>query len=108
MYARVVNVSMKPHKSDESLAIWQESVVPAVKRQAGFKGLLVLATPGRDKSMSVTLWETEADMKANESSGYFQEQVDKFADLIGGRPILEHYEVILEACVADERRQMTP
>jgi len=100
MYARVVNVPMKPEKSDESNAIWQDSVLPAVRGQVGFKGLLVLATPARDKSMSITLWESEADMKTNEASGYYQAQVDKFVDMIDGAPIREHYVVVLQASAA--------
>jgi heme-degrading monooxygenase HmoA len=67
--------------------------VPAAERQKGFKGVLLLTNPNTEKSIGITLWETEADMKAGEASGYYQEQVAKVASLLAGPPVLEHYEV---------------
>jgi hypothetical protein len=31
------------------------------------------------KAKSITLWETEADLKAGESGGYYQQQVGRLA-----------------------------
>ena len=45
-----------------------------------------LTDPGTGKGMSVTLWETEEDLKAGESSGYFKEQIAKFGPLLVGPP----------------------
>ena len=49
------------------------------------------------KGLSITLWETEADMNAGEASGYFQAQLAKFANFFSQQPVREHYEVGLQA-----------
>jgi len=48
--------------------------------------------------MTVSLWETEADMKATEASGFLREQLAKFTDFFVGPPSLqESYEVNVQA-----------
>jgi heme-degrading monooxygenase HmoA len=43
--------------------------------------------------MIVTLWESEADMKANEGTGWFREQLAKFNVVFASPPTRESYEV---------------
>jgi len=51
-----------------------------------------------DKALSITVWESEEDMLAGESSGgYYSEQIGKFASVFDGSPSLEHYELSVEA-----------
>jgi hypothetical protein len=45
---------------------------------------------------SITEWETEADMKAGETSGYYQEQIAKFGQILTSKPIREGFEVSLQ------------
>ncbi|MCI0693053.1 antibiotic biosynthesis monooxygenase [candidate division KSB1 bacterium] len=97
MYTRVVVVQVKPDKMDEVLSIWRDSVLPVVKQLQGFKNALLLTNRETGKGISLTLWETEADMKAVESSGVFQQMLAKFTPLFAGQPVLEHYEVNLQA-----------
>jgi hypothetical protein len=47
--------------------------------------------------MSITLWETEADLMAGETSGVYGEQVAKFAGIIAAPPVREAYEVSVQA-----------
>lgn len=96
MHARVVTVQIQPGKTDEAISIYRDSVVPVGKQQKGFKGALLLADSNTSKAISVTLWETEADMKAGETSGYYQEQIAKFAGVFAGPPVGEHYEVSVQ------------
>jgi heme-degrading monooxygenase HmoA len=86
MYARATVIQGRPDTMDEAAKIFSEAVIPAAKQQKGFKGALFLTDPASGKGMSVTLWETEEDLKAGESSGYFKEQVAKFAPLLAGPP----------------------
>ena len=96
MYARVVNVQIQPGKTDEAINMYRDSVVPATKQQKGSKGILLLTDP-TGKGISIGLWETEADMKAGEASGYYQEQIAKFASVFAAPPVMEHYEVSVQA-----------
>lgn len=96
MKARVVNVQVQPGKTAEAVNIYRDSMVPAGKKQKGFKGAFLLTDPNTGKGLSITLWETEADMKAGETSGYYQEQIAKFAAVFGAPPAREHYDVSVQ------------
>jgi heme-degrading monooxygenase HmoA len=93
MQARVVTVQAEAGKIDEMVKIYRDSVVPAGKKQKGFKGALLLTGPDGSKGMSVTFWESEADMVAGEKGPYYQEQIAKLAGLMTGTPVVEHYTV---------------
>ncbi len=77
MYARVVRFQIQPGKTNEAVSIYRDSVVPAVKKTKGFKSVLVLTDPNTGKGLSVTVWETEADMTAGETNGYYRESFAK-------------------------------
>ena len=96
MHARVVLTQLQPGKTDESIRIYRDSVVPAAKKQKGFKGGLLLTDRNTGKGISVSLWDTEADMKASETSGYYQQQIGKFAGILAGPPVRETYEVSVQ------------
>ena len=96
MYARVTITQLQPGKTEEAVSIFRDSIVPAAKQQQGFKGALLLTDPNTGKGVSITLWETEDNMRAGETSGYYQEQVAKFAQVFTGPPIREVYEVSVQ------------
>ena len=93
MYARVSITQGQPGQTDEVIRIYRDSVVPAAKQQKGFIGIYGLGDRSTGKSMTISLWETEADMKACEASGYYQQQVAKFKDIVSGPTVREAYEV---------------
>ena len=96
MHARIVTVQLQPGKIDEAIRIFRDSIVPAAKQQNGFKGALLLTDASADKVISVTQWETEADMLASETSGYYQEQVAKVGHIVRSQPTDEHYQVSVQ------------
>jgi quinol monooxygenase YgiN len=72
MHARVVTCQLQPGKKDEWIAISRDSIVPALRQQHGFKGFVILADSENDKGILYSMWETEADLKASETSGFYQ------------------------------------
>ncbi len=97
MFARHVTIQLQPGKADETTAIFSDSVVPALQQQEGFKGALLLIDPETPRGISIALWETEADMLASETSGFFQDQIVKFAAVFAGPPVKEYYQVSVQA-----------
>ena len=93
MHARVSIGPVLPGKSDEVIRIYRDSVVPACQGQKGFKGLYLLHDKNTGKGYTISLWDTEADMVAAEASGFYQQQVVKFKDVLSGPPVKENYEV---------------
>jgi len=97
MHARIVIIQTIPGKIDEAIGIYRDSVVPAAKKQKGWKGNYLLTDRKTGKGISIGLWETEADMTAGETSGYYQKQIAKFKDILGAPPVREAYEVSVQA-----------
>ena len=93
MYARTVTIQIQLDKHDEAVSIFQNSVIPAAKQQKGFISVMLLTDPTTGKGMSVSVWESEADLKATEASSYFQEQLAKFGGVFAGTPVRHAYEV---------------
>jgi heme-degrading monooxygenase HmoA len=95
MHARVVTVQFRPGTTDQAVRVYQESVVPAAQQEAGFKGALLLTDPETSQGISISLWESEADLLASEASGYYQAQIDRFAGVgfFAGPPDRTTYEV---------------
>ena len=93
MFARVITVHAQPGKIDEAATVYRDSIIPAAKEQKGFSSAMLLTDPVTGKGISVTLWETEADQKASEASGYVSQQVGKIAPLLAGPPVRESFVV---------------
>ena len=49
-----------------------------------------------DEGYTVTLWETEEDAEAYESSGAYREQVAKLGDTLAERPTRKIYKVSIQ------------
>ena len=88
MYAQVIFTQGRPEQTDEIIQRYRESIVPEQRKQHGFKGVTVLNDRATGKGISITFWETEADLKASdEASQYFQEQLAKFATYFTASPV---------------------
>ena len=96
MYARVTSGQLHPDKIDEATRIYRESITPALKQAKGFKTLLVLADRATGKGLVITLWETEAELQASQTSGLYQEQAAKLAQLLASMSSVETYEVTVQ------------
>ena len=96
MYARVTIVRVLPGKMDEAIGIFRDSVVPAAEKQKGHKGHYLLTERESGKGISISLWETEADMIAGESSDHYRQQLAKFKDIFASPPAREDYEVTVQ------------
>jgi len=93
MYAIAVTSQVKIDKIDEAASIFRDSVVPAYSKLNGFKSAMLLIDPATGKSLGISLWETETDRAAVQSSGALQEQLAKFAADLAAPPVPSTYEV---------------
>ncbi len=97
MFARLTIVQVKLDKMDETIKIFEDSVVPAAKSQKGSRGAYLLTDRKTGKGISISLWDSEEDAVANEQSGYYKEQVGRFQDFFTAPPTQEGYEVSIQA-----------
>ncbi len=97
MHVRAATFQIQSGKTQEAIDIYNNSVVPAQKAQKGYQGSYLMTDAGSGKGLSISVWETEADMLAGESSGgYYEQQIENLASLLAGAPALEHYELSSE------------
>lgn len=68
MFARVNTFEGPPEQMDESLRQVREQVLPQLKQQDGFKGLIALGDRQSGKVLGVTLWESEEAMRTSEEA----------------------------------------
>lgn len=68
MFARVSTFHGSPQLLDESTRQAIEHIVPAVRRLAGFQGVLSLIDRATGKSITITLWQDEETMRASEEA----------------------------------------
>lgn len=96
MHARLNIRQLLPGKIDEFLKTFEETVAPDVRRRQGYKGGLLLTDRSTGKAISLTLWETEAAMKAVEAKGLLPVDYAKTAHLVAGPVVVERYEVCMK------------
>jgi hypothetical protein len=99
MVARVTQVRVNPEDVAESVRLFDESVLPAAEQEEGFMGALLLV---RDdgQALAIDLCDTLEHMQANEHSGFYQQQIAKFAGKIVDHPTRHFYDVAVAKGVA--------
>ena len=95
MHVRAATIQIQSGKMQEGIDIFKNCVVPA---QKGYQGSYLMTDASSGKVLAISVWESEADMMAGESSsGYYQEQIAKFGSIFAGSSNLEHYELSVES-----------
>ena len=97
MFARFTIVQVNVDTVDEVITLYEDSVVPAAKSQKGYRGAYLFTDRKTGKGYSISLWDSEEDAIENDKSGYYQEQVGKFAKYMIAPPVQEGYEVSVQA-----------
>jgi heme-degrading monooxygenase HmoA len=97
MYAKVTIAQSHPDavKSGEAGKIYRDSILPETQQLRGYKGTLLLTDQVTGKGLTITLFETEADLKASDESDHYERQIAKLAHLLITPHLYEAYEVVI-------------
>ena len=95
MFARVTTFQIDTKDIEQCAKIYAESVVPAAKKQKGFRAIELMVNPETGDGLSISYWETQEDAVATEKNLYYQEQVAKFIPFYTKQPIRDGYEVLI-------------
>jgi heme-degrading monooxygenase HmoA len=81
---------------EESIELFRESVVTALREQEGYEGCFVLVSP-QGQALSVTFWRDEEAADAGIAGGrsFYAEQVEKFVTIYRSPPGRETYDVVV-------------
>jgi len=93
--ARVTTGQAQPGQLEEIGRIFREDVAPVVQGQKGFVDTLLLGDAQHNRSLSVSPWQSDADLHASEHSAHYHEQVAKLAHLYVGPATREHFVVLV-------------
>ncbi len=93
MFARMTIMMVQKDRIDDAIKVYNQSVVPAAKKQKGYCGACLLTNLEEGRGISVTFWSSRQDAEANEDNLYYQEQLAKFLEMFSGPPIKEGYDV---------------
>ena len=61
MYSQVLRVNIQPGKLDEAIAIFKDSVAPAIKGSKGLQSGRLLVDREGNSIMAVSFWDSESD-----------------------------------------------
>ncbi len=96
MFARVTTVYIRPELIDKTIKIFEDSIVPAAKKQEGFHSIQWLIDRESGKAIAISIWKNEQDAKANEENKYYQDQLLKLMVTFKTDPIREGFEVAVK------------
>ena len=90
MVVRLTHFNVSADQSEEVKKIYNQEVVPELKKQQGHVNVMLLEPMESTEYISMTVWQNKADADAYESSGKYKELVGKIKGLIG-KPVLKSY-----------------
>jgi heme-degrading monooxygenase HmoA len=96
VYAQVSRVQLQQGKAEEWIALTRDSILPAAREEKGFVTAYLLVDREANTGIGISLWETEDDVVAVATSGFYQQQAAKAAPLLAGSPERQVYEVALQ------------
>lgn len=102
MVARVTMAEIDTLRMDVPTAtqLFETTLAPALREQAGYEGLYVLAT-GEGKAVVLTFWTDEAAAEAAVASGFYAGQLEHYVTAFRSPPGREHYDVMLAEAPAN-------
>lgn len=93
MHARVVSIQVRADDLPEVSRIYTDGVLPVCKGQQGYRGALLLTDGDTGRAVSITLWESEPDMRAGENSPLLQAQSERVQQLMTAPSERTYYRV---------------
>jgi quinol monooxygenase YgiN len=92
MIVRLTFCKFQPDRIAEAKKIYNELVIPTVKKQKGNVGVQLLEPADKaDDYISITEWKTQADADAYHTSGVYKNLVEKLKDFFVKQPELKVY-----------------
>lgn len=94
MYVRMTFIKIKSGRMEALKSLYNEQVIPTMQKQKGVRFVHLLeCLENREEGISVTAWDTKADLDAYEKSGVYEGLIERFKDFYGAPPVLKSYEV---------------
>ena len=95
MHARVTQLEIDTTRidMDDAVQMFRAEVLPELRAQEAYEGAYVLANPD-GKALLVTFWKTEEAAEAQAATGFYSEQLTRFAAIFRSPPGRDRYAVV--------------
>jgi hypothetical protein len=93
MFARKVAARLKPNSLPEFTNLMEHEILPWLRKQEGFLGLITLAVPDGREVATISFWNHKGDAQAYNSGGY-PEVLKILEELLDGTPYVKTFEVV--------------
>jgi hypothetical protein len=96
MHSRVTQLEIDTTRIeiDDAVRMFREEVLPELRAQEAYQGTYVLANPD-GKALLLTFWETEEAAEAQATTGFYAEQLARFAVIFRSAPGRDRYAVVV-------------
>jgi len=96
MYARVTQLEIDTMRidTDTAVGVYESEVVPDLRRQPAYAGVLFLANPEGTGAV-ITFWDTLEAADASATTGFYADVLEKFTTIFKSPPGRGRYEVRL-------------
>ena len=92
MYSRNVSFKLKAKSTVEFTRIFEEEIIPLLRRQRGFEDEISFVSPERNEAVAISLWDKKDDAEAYNRKTY-PEVLKALSRVIDGAPKVEIFEV---------------
>ncbi|WP_156126256.1 antibiotic biosynthesis monooxygenase family protein [Hymenobacter sp. DG25B] len=94
MFVRLTSMSFTPDQIEGAKKVYAEEIVPIVRGQKGCLDIMLLEPlVETDAHISCTMWNSKIEADAYETSGVYQQMVNKLTNSLTGQPKLRSYYV---------------
>lgn len=94
MYIRMITLPVQSQRVDEAVKLFKNTIAPMFQQQKGLKAGYLVGDKSSGKVESITLWETEADASALDTSGFYDQWTSMLKPHLSGMVIREQNEVL--------------
>jgi heme-degrading monooxygenase HmoA len=92
MFARHITVQLKKNVEKEFPIVFENEILPILRRQKGFLEELLFVTPLKTEAVAISLWEEKEHAEAYHRHVY-PEIAKVMAKFVEETPIVKNYEV---------------
>lgn len=96
MFIRIISLPVQPTQVENAVQMFKKSIAPQFQQQKGLKAGYLVGNKASGKIESVTLWESEADASALDSSGFYDKWTAMLTPYLSGSVIREQNEVLCQ------------
>jgi quinol monooxygenase YgiN len=92
MFARIVSLNLKPNTHKQFSELFDKQILPALRKQQGFKDEILLLDPGAPSVVAISTWDTRENADAYDTKTY-PDVVKSLAEVLSGSPAVQTYQV---------------